>query len=90
MTFCILARRCGERIHAGNFPRHWLVRSEAVRDGSGTYQEAIPRIATTPARLLMSVMANASYPNAAARFTSSSGCEAPVKNEKFVLQRSST
>ena len=44
---------------------------------------------TTPASELQSVTANASYPSSAARTTSSSGCEAPRRNEKFVRQCSS-
>jgi len=44
---------------------------------------------TTPARLLRSVMATASSPSSAARSTSSSGCEAPVRKVKFVVTHSS-
>src|SRR5215472_15429292 len=42
-----------------------------------------------PARLLRSVIAIARWPSAAAVSTSSSGCEAPRRNEKFVVTCSS-
>ena len=44
---------------------------------------------TTPATKHSSVMASAAYPSACARSTSSSGCEAPRRNEKLDRQCSS-
>src|SRR5579884_3651206 len=46
-------------------------------------------IRTAPARLLKSVTAIARYPSSAARYASSSGCDAPRRNEKFVFTSSS-
>ena len=44
---------------------------------------------TTPATELRSVMAIASSPSSAARVTSSSGCEAPVRKVKLLVTQSS-
>ena len=44
---------------------------------------------TTPARVLRSVSARARYPSVCARSTSSSGWEAPRRNEKLLVTWSS-